>query len=170
MVVNMGKTKTYAKSIGQLRAKMDKMEQEYNGLEEQLKELLEKESELWVKKGECVICGTKGYTEWHHIISQHRCKEEGLDHYIKMRSNVVELCKPCHDLTTASLINKNRNKQTTGASKVSDDNIDKEPTEAQLNYVKKLEGYIEKASVMSRGEVSKYIDELKNYEGKAQTV
>ena len=166
MVVIMGKTKTYAKSIGQLREKMNKMEEEYNGLEEQLKELLEKESELWVKKGECVICGAKGYTEWHHIISQHRCKEEGLDHYIKMRSNVVELCKPCHDLTTASMINKNRKG---GAAKVSDDNIDKAPTEAQINYIKKLKGDVEKAENMNRGEVSKYIDELKNYEGKAKT-
>ena len=166
MVVNMGKTKTYAKSIGQLREKMNKMEQEYNKLETQLEELLEKESELWVKKGECTICGAKGYTEWHHIISQHRCKEEGLDHYIKMRSNVVELCKPCHDLTTASLINKNRNGKS-GASKVSDDNIEKAPTESQLNYVKKLKGDVDKAENMNRGEVSAYIDELKNYEGKA---
>ena len=150
----MGKTKTYAKSIGQLREKMNKMEEEYNGLEEQLKELLEKESELWVKKGECVICGAKGYTEWHHIISQHRCKEEGLE------------CKSCHDLTTASMINKNRKG---GAAKVSNDNIDKAPTEAQINYIKKLKGDVEKAENMNRGEVSKYIDELKNYEGKVKT-
>jgi 5-methylcytosine-specific restriction endonuclease McrA len=168
MVVNMGQTKTYAKSIGQLRAKMNKLELEYNEVEEKLKALLEKESELWVKKGECTICGVKDYTEWHHIISQYRCKEEGLEHYIKMRSNVVELCKPCHDLTTASLINKNREVAQKG-QKVSEENSNKEPTDAQINYVKKLKGDSGKAGLMSRGEVSLYIDELKNCLVKAPT-
>ena len=54
------------------------------------------------KQRECRICGVSGYTEWHHIISRgHARKTNQLD-LIENPGNVVELCKGCHDQTTAS--------------------------------------------------------------------
>lgn len=54
------------------------------------------------KQRECRICGYSGYTEWHHIISRgHAKKTKQLD-LIDNPGNVVELCKGCHDQTTAS--------------------------------------------------------------------
>ena len=100
--------------------------------QETLDNLLAQEGELWDKTGECQICGAQGYTEWHHIISQHRCKEEGLHHYIKLRGNVIELCKQCHDLTTASMIRKKLD-----AKEVAIDNAELDPTEKQIKNIKK---------------------------------
>lgn len=130
---------------------MKELSNEYETLESELEKKL---NEDWVKNNECTICGDKGETDWHHIISQHRCREEGLDYLIRLRNNVVELCRKCHDLTTASLLNKNR-----GEAKVSDDNADAEPTERQLNYIKKLGGNPPEG--LTRKEASLLIDELK---------
>lgn len=55
--------------------------------------------------GSCRICGTTGYTEMHHIISQERCMKIGKDEWITNPGNIVELCKPCHNNTTASMVN-----------------------------------------------------------------
>jgi hypothetical protein len=58
--------------------------------------------------GICTICGAKGNTEMHHIISKDRCKKIGKPEWInKNPGNIIELCTPCHDETCASLIVKN---------------------------------------------------------------
>ena len=140
---------------------MDDLETKYDKLEKELEETQKAEESLWVKTGYCSVCGSHGdngdgYTEWHHIISQHKCKKEGLLHLISARSNVVELCKPCHDLTTASMLKSNLEGRTT---KVSEENADKEPTENQLKYIKKLGGEIPDG--LTRKGASQLIDELK---------
>ena len=53
--------------------------------------------------GSCRICGDTGYTEMHHIISQERCMKIGREDWITNPGNIVELCKSCHDNTTASM-------------------------------------------------------------------
>ena len=150
----MGKTKTYRKSIMKAVEALEKARQTVDARQETLDNLLEQEGELWDKTGECQICGAEGYTEWHHIISQHRCKEEGLHHYIKLRGNVIELCKTCHDLTTASMIRKKLD-----AKEVAIDNAELDPTEKQIKYIKKLGGEIPIG--LTRREASQLIDELK---------
>lgn len=61
--------------------------------------------------GICRICSFEGYTEMHHIISQARCIKLGRDDLISNPGNIVELCKPCHDQTTASITSEiNRGK------------------------------------------------------------
>ena len=142
--------------IKNVRERMTELETEYNTLEEKLVVLEKNEQELWVKKNSCEICGDNGYTEWHHIISQHKCRQEGLDYLITARSNVVELCQRCHDLTTASLLRKNME----GKTRVSEENADAEPTERQINYIKKLGGEIPEG--LTRKGASLLIDELKN--------
>ncbi len=57
---------------------------------------------LGIKTGRCRICEKEEKTEWHHIISQHHAKKTGQDHLIYNPNNVVELCKKCHNQTTAS--------------------------------------------------------------------
>tara|TARA_R100001086_G_C11827759_1_gene255821 strand:- start:20 stop:520 length:501 start_codon:yes stop_codon:yes gene_type:complete len=150
----MSKTKTYRKSIMKAVEALKKAEQTVIARQETLDNLLAQEGELWDKTGECQICGAEGYTEWHHIISQHRCKEEGLHHYIKLRGNVIELCKQCHDLTTASMIRKKLD-----AKEVAMDNAELEPTEKQIKYIKKLGGEVPIG--LTRREASQLIDELK---------
>tara|TARA_B000000475_G_C15772878_1_gene356035 strand:+ start:36 stop:422 length:387 start_codon:yes stop_codon:yes gene_type:complete len=54
------------------------------------------------KAGICRICSKKGYTEWHHIISRGHSKKTGQEDLITNPGNVVELCKSCHNQTTAS--------------------------------------------------------------------
>ena len=54
------------------------------------------------KSGTCRICGFQGYTEWHHIISRGHAMKTNQDDLIENPGNVVELCKTCHDQTTAS--------------------------------------------------------------------
>jgi 5-methylcytosine-specific restriction endonuclease McrA len=51
----------------------------------------------------CRICGDRGYTEWHHIISQSYARKHDQKDLIRNPGNVVELCKPCHDKTPASM-------------------------------------------------------------------
>ena len=139
--------------IKEIQKRMKELSNEYESLETELENRLNID---WVKDNECTICGDKGETDWHHIISQHRCKEAGLEYLIRMRSNVVELCRKCHDLTTASLLRKNME----GKTKVSDDNAEAEPTERQLNYIIKLGG--EPPEGLTRKGASLLIDELKN--------
>ena len=57
---------------------------------------------LGCKTGSCKICKKEGKTEWHHIISQHHAKKTGQNHLIYNPNNVVELCRKCHNQTTAS--------------------------------------------------------------------
>jgi len=142
-----------------LKNEMDKLEEKYNKHEEEIAKLQLEEESLWVKTGVCSICQVEpddGITEWHHIISQHKCKKEGLLHLISARSNVVEVCKPCHDLTTASMLRTNLENAT---SRVSKENADKEPTENQIKYIKKLGGDIPDG--LTRQGASQLIDELK---------
>lgn len=142
-----------------IKKEMDKLETKYNKYEEDIAKLQLEEESLWVKTGNCSIClerAPEGYTEWHHIISQHKCKKEGLLHLISARSNVVELCKACHDLTTASMLRTNLEGST---QKVSSENEEKEPTENQIKYIKKLGGEIPDG--LTRKGASLLIDELK---------
>ena len=150
--MNGGKMKKN-KRIKEIQERMKVLSDEYEKYELELEEILD---ENWVKDNECTICGNKGETDWHHIISQHRCREAGLEYLIRLRSNVVELCRNCHDLTTASMLRKNME----GKSKVSEDNEELEPTEKQLNYIKKLGG--EPTEGLTRKGASLLIDELKN--------
>tara|TARA_R100000353_G_C6511732_1_gene196777 strand:- start:6813 stop:7298 length:486 start_codon:yes stop_codon:yes gene_type:complete len=153
------------REIEQKRARMNVLEIEYNQLEQEIQELEKQEQALWVKQNSCEICGAEGYTEWHHIISQHKCRQEGLDHLISSRANVVELCQRCHDLTTASLLRKNME----GKTRVSEENADAEPTERQLNYIRKLGGEVPEN--LTRKGASLLIDELKNLkENQTQTL
>ena len=59
---------------------------------------------LGKKTGICTICKKEGRTEWHHIISQHHAKKTGQKDLISNPDNVVELCKSCHNQTTASMV------------------------------------------------------------------
>ena len=153
------------REIEQKRARMNVLEIEYNQLEQEIQELEKQEQALWVKQNSCEICGAEGYTEWHHIISQHKCRQEGLDHLISSRANVVELCQRCHDLTTASLLRKNME----GKTRVSEENADAEPTERQVNYIRKLGGEVPEN--LTRKGASLLIDELKNLkENQTQTL
>jgi len=56
------------------------------------------------KTGRCTICKTGGYTEWHHIISRYHAIKSGQDHLVDNPDNTVELCKLCHNQTTASMV------------------------------------------------------------------
>lgn len=58
------------------------------------------------KEGVCRICNTMDDTDWHHLISQSRCKKIGKPEWVYNRGNIVELCRACHDQTTASLSRK----------------------------------------------------------------
>ena len=151
----MARENSNIKKIKEIRLVMQSLDEKYNSLEEEVKLLEKEEEELWIKGGSCEICEAKGYTEWHHIISQNKCRQEGLDHLITARSNVVELCQRCHDLTTASLLRKNMD----GKTEVSEGNEDLEPTERQVNYIKKLGG--DAPEGLTRKGASLLIDELK---------
>lgn len=156
--------KSNIKKILEIKSEMTLLSNTYDALEVKLGKLQIEEEKLWIKTGNCTICGqrgTDGYTEWHHIISQHKCKKEGLDHLISARSNVVELCKRCHDLTTASMLRSNLESAT---KKVSKENAFKEPTENQIKFIKKLGGDME--GISTRQEASQYIDELKKENGR----
>ncbi len=59
----------------------------------------------------CTICKARGYTEWHHIISQHHAIVSGQEELIENPDNVIELCKRCHDQTTASMVRKRLQKE-----------------------------------------------------------
>ncbi|MFL2956529.1 MAG: HNH endonuclease [Candidatus Thalassarchaeaceae archaeon] len=58
------------------------------------------------KSSSCTICKRRGYTEWHHIISQHHAIRTGQKNLLENPDNLIELCKVCHDQTTASMVRK----------------------------------------------------------------
>ena len=63
------------------------------------------------KKGSCRICKKVGYTEWHHIISRNHLIISRQKNLLKNPDNLVELCKKCHNQTTASMVRKRLLKQ-----------------------------------------------------------
>ena len=70
------------------------------------------------KTRQCRICEVRGYTEWHHIISQGHARKTNQHRLLTNPGNVVELCKKCHNQTTASkswysFENKKKNKKKT---------------------------------------------------------
>ncbi len=76
--------------------------------------------------GECQICGFKGHTEIHHIISQPKIGrikpgEHGHDlNLLKNPGNLAELCVPCHELTDSHIYRRTlelKESQLTGSSK-----------------------------------------------------
>ena len=66
------------------------------------------------KTGICTICKKKGKTDWHHIISQHHAKKTGRKDLISNPDNVVELCRSCHNQTTASMVRKRLMREESG--------------------------------------------------------
>jgi len=66
---------------------------------------------LPAKTGTCSICRKKGSTDWHHIISQHHAKKTGRTDLLDNPDNVVELCRSCHNQTTASMVRKRLTKE-----------------------------------------------------------
>ena len=66
---------------------------------------------LPAKTGTCSICKKKGPTDWHHIISQHHARRTGRSDLLDNPDNAVELCRACHNQTTASMVRKRLTKQ-----------------------------------------------------------
>ena len=58
------------------------------------------------KSGICKICTRSGRTDWHHIISQHHAIKTGQTHLLDNPNNVIEICRRCHNQTTASMVRK----------------------------------------------------------------
>ncbi len=58
------------------------------------------------KSGICRICTRSGRTDWHHIISQHHAIKTGQTHLLDNPNNVIEICRRCHNQTTASMVRK----------------------------------------------------------------
>ena len=56
------------------------------------------------RTGFCRICKVETTTDWHHIISKHRCVTIGRQDLLDDPGNLVELCEECHEHTSASLI------------------------------------------------------------------
>ena len=152
------KSGSYIKSMKKLHERIGKKKEEIEGLEQELLVLYKNEKQFWVKQNTCTICGCEdSKTEWHHIISQHRCRELGKEYLIYARSNVVEVCKPCHDETTASLRRKVMEEPVRVVK-----NTDGPPTDRQLDYIRKLGGTESLiSSVQTRQEASSLIDKLK---------
>ena len=61
---------------------------------------------LMQKSGICKICRRSGRTDWHHIISQHHAIKTRQTHLLDNPDNVIELCRKCHNQTTASMVRK----------------------------------------------------------------
>ena len=61
---------------------------------------------LMQKSGICKICKRSGRTDWHHIISQHHAIKTGQTHLLDNPDNVIEICRRCHNQTTASMVRK----------------------------------------------------------------
>ena len=61
---------------------------------------------LMQKSGVCKICTRSGRTDWHHIISQHHAIKTGQTHLLDNPNNVIEICRRCHNQTTASMVRK----------------------------------------------------------------
>ena len=56
------------------------------------------------KSGICKICKRSGKTDWHHIISQHHAIKTRQTHLLDNPDNMIELCRKCHNQTTASMV------------------------------------------------------------------
>jgi len=63
------------------------------------------------KTGKCSICKKKGPTDWHHIISQAHAKKTKQFNLLSDPNNVTELCRDCHNQTTASMVRKRLTKE-----------------------------------------------------------
>ena len=63
------------------------------------------------KTGKCSICKKKGPTDWHHIISQAHAKKTKQFKLLSDPNNVTELCRVCHNQTTASMVRKRLTKE-----------------------------------------------------------
>ena len=63
------------------------------------------------KTGKCSICKKKGPTDWHHIISQAHAKKTKQFKLLSDPNNVTELCRACHNQTTASMVRKRLTKE-----------------------------------------------------------
>lgn len=63
------------------------------------------------KTGKCSICKKKGPTDWHHIISQAHAKKTKQFNLLSDPNNVTELCRACHNQTTASMVRKRLTKE-----------------------------------------------------------
>lgn len=158
----MGKREgTYYKTMKALMQRKQKKQEEINEIEQEFLKVVKDERQFWDKQGHCNICFAEGKTEWHHIISQHRCREIGKEYLIHSRSNVVEVCRECHDNTTASLRRAALEEKGVTTTKTVR-NPDGPVTEKQKDYIVKLGG--EPSDVITRGEASALIDALK--EGK----
>ena len=155
----MGKKEgTYMKTLKKIHERIQKKKNETKEIEQEFLEAVKKERVNWQKTGACTICLEKGDTEWHHIISQHRCREIQLEYLIHSRTNVVEICRKCHDETTASLRRK-QIEQNGGTKTVK--NPSGAMTVRQQEYIKKLGGETRITTNMTRGEASQLIDILK---------
>ena len=149
---------TYLKSMKKLQDAMKKKDEEKSKIRETFMEVVKKERQFWIKQGFCTICLEEGDTEWHHIISQNRCKEIGKEYLVHSRTNVVEVCRACHDQTTASL--RRKHIDNTGGNKTVKNPLGP-VTIRQTDYIKKLGGLDRMTEDMTRGEASALIDELK---------
>tara|TARA_R110000787_G_scaffold157964_5_gene271851 strand:+ start:812 stop:1303 length:492 start_codon:yes stop_codon:yes gene_type:complete len=157
----MGKKEgTYYKTLKALQQRKRKKEIEIEEIEQEFLKVVKSERQFWEKQGHCSICFAEGKTEWHHIISQYRCREIGQEYLIHSRSNVVEVCKQCHDNTTASLRRAAfEEKGITQTKTVKNHNGP--VTDAQRDYIIKLGGEESMNEEMTRGEASSLIDALK---------
>ena len=143
----------YIKMLKMLHKRIKKYEDKKQKTIDEYMKYVKREKSLWVKKDICEICNHEGYTEWHHIISQNRCRESDMDFLVYCRSNVIEVCKFCHDNTTASLMAiGNRDGKSVR-------NKEGPATHKQIEYIKKLGG--SPKSSLTRQEASKMIDKLK---------
>ena len=160
----MGKKEgTYYKTLRALQQRKKKKQEEIEAIEQEFLKVVKSERQFWEKQGHCSICFSEGKTEWHHIISQHRCREIGKEYLIHSRSNVVEVCKECHDNTTASLRRAAFEEKGISTTKTVR-NPDGAVTDAQRNYIIKLGGEASITEEMTRGEASALIDALKEAE------
>tara|TARA_A100001201_G_scaffold114001_1_gene97678 strand:- start:737 stop:1219 length:483 start_codon:yes stop_codon:yes gene_type:complete len=156
----MGKKEgTYLKTLRKIHERIQKKKGEVGEIEQEFLAEVKKEREMWVKVGRCTVCLAEGETEWHHIISQHRCREISKEYLIHSRTNVIEICRSCHDETTASLRRKHIEQNGGGAKTVKNPNG--AMTIRQEEYIKKLGGENRITTNMTRGEASKLIDALK---------
>jgi len=53
-----------------------------------------------IRKGTCLACGTKGWTNLHHWKYEFKVKEVRKNTKLALK-NTTELCIPCHDLADA---------------------------------------------------------------------
>ena len=89
------------------------------------------------KSGICSICKKKGPTDWHHIISQAHAKKTKQFDLLDNPDNVTELCRKCHDQTTASMVRKRLTKEGKSLSKTKKRTLKKVVNPQIKNNIKK---------------------------------